>query len=322
MIGFGNIGRELHRQLTQPAVATRLGLQPKPEFVLRSKDNGRLAKMKDLPDVVFVAIPSTDNGRPAYGYISAVLKKGKVVVTAEKGALANNFAALQKQSDDFKRLGVNATVGGGTRLVSALQQYCEDPANIRQLHLALNGTLTAIFSTMTAGTSLDRAVEQAVKAGYAEPGHQNPQDVIRSEAEGDTPKKAAILFNSLGLSRKVLDWRQLEFKLSDDDISHAVKEAQDRRFVVSVYPAGRNGPETGVIGGFRVRHDGWLVVGGFRHMGRNPLFYSLANLTGPGCGFVIGLGPDESDGIYSLSGPGAGPSPTVNTMLDDYLSLK
>lgn len=320
LIGFGNIGRELCRQLAQPDVAVRTGLRSEPDFTLRSSSNKSLAEIKNLPDVVFVAIPSTEDGKQAYEYISLLLKAGKLVVTAEKGALANNFAALKKESDNFRRLGVEAAVGGGTRLVTELAGYCRDIANISQLHLVLNGTLTVIFSSLNAGQSLEQAIQKAVKAGYAEPGHQNPRDVIRSEAEGDIPKKTAILFNRLGLSDKILGWRQLSFKLTDNEISRAVKGAKTRRFIVLFYPAG-NRAKDDIIGGFRLRHDGWLITGGFQDVGKNSLLRPLRELTGPGSGFVIGLGPNETDGVYSLTGPGAGARPTVNTMLDDYLNL-
>jgi homoserine dehydrogenase len=173
--------------------------------------------------------------------------------------------------------------------------------------------------------SIGQAVQQAVQLGYAEPGAQNPYEVIKSEAEGDIPKKISILFNRLGLDEELLSWESLQFELEEGDVAQAVEEAKIRRFIVSLYPTegaiAKVEPENDIIGGFKVQHGNWLVVGGFRHTEKNPLFHPLANLTGPGNGFVIGLGPDETDGVYGLTGPGAGPRPTVNTMLDDYLSL-
>ena len=339
-IGAGNIGGGLGEQLADPAIAARLGLRTRPEFVIRSSGimqaDGQtpagyesLDDVEEMPDVTFVTMPSTESGEEAYGYISTALAAGKMAVTAEKGALANNYASLKAESDDFARLGVEATVGGGTRLVGELEEYCRDRHNISQLHLALNGTLTAIFSSIAppegSGMSLGQAVDQAVQLGYAEPGSQSPHDVIKAEAEGDIPKKTAILFNRLGLSEEVLPWDALAFELTDDDISRVVEEAKIRRFIVSLYPLSgllsSAKPENDVVGGFQAEHGDWLVTGGFRHIEKNPLFYPLANLTGPGNGFAIGLGPDETDGVYSLSGPGAGIRPTVNTMLDDYLGL-
>jgi homoserine dehydrogenase len=319
LIGYGKIGRELCRQTAQPKVASRIGLRPKPEFILRSKGSKRLDE-EALPDVVFVAIPSSEDGQAAYEYITQILRAGKKVITAEKGALANYYAELSQASGCFKYLGVEAAVGGGTRLVAELAGYCRDPENISQLHLVLNGTLTAIFSRISKGYSLNEAVRSAIKAGYAEPGEKDPLAVIRAEAEGDIPKKTAILFNRLGLSNKVLDWRELDFKLTRSELLKSVEEAIDRRFIVSIYKTG-NETETDVVGGFHVEHDGWLIVGGFRKVTNDASLGPLASLTGADNGFVIELGPSGTDGTYSLIGPGAGPRPTVNTMLDDYLSL-
>lgn len=139
-------------------------------------------------------------------------------------------------------------------------------------------------------------------------------------------KKTAILFNKLGLSDDLIDWGQLKFELTDDQIAEAIEEAKIRRFIVSIYSKGyleKNSarcPESDIIGGFNIDHADWRLVGGFRNIERNPLFDPLARLAGPSNGAVIGLGPNETDGVYTVSGPGAGVRPTVNTMLDDYIS--
>jgi len=340
LIGYGNIGKEVAHQLAQENVAQRMRLSSMPAFIIRQRGvmsgNGEtpltLEEAEDFDrstEVVFVAIPSTDDGKSATGYIARFLDHGQRVVTAEKGGLANNFNLLKKKSDDFHRLGISAAVGGGTRLMNVAREYCRDTANITQMHLALNGTLTSIMSSVAppegAGLSLGQAVDQAVRLGYAEPGSESPYDVIRGEAEGDIPKKTAIFFNALGLADEPIGWKEIAIKLSDDQIKQVIEEAKVRRFIVSIYNerfVGKHlGPEDDIIGKFTFSKDGWLIVAGFRHTDRNPLFGPLAELTGPGNGLVIGLGPDEKDGVYKVTGPGAGPAPTVNTMLDDHLKM-
>lgn len=341
LIGYGNIGQELARQLGQEHVASRMGLSPLPAFVLRSggfraADGETPLAVENLQDfdlplgVVFVAMPSTDDGKDAKGYISYFLENDSKVVSAEKGAMANYFTELRQQSGSFRRLGINATVGGGTRVMSVAREYCRDTDNVTQIHLALNGTLTAIMSSVAppegAGMSLGQAVDQAVRLGYAEPGSESPYDVIRSEAQGDIPKKTAIFFNAVGLANEPMNWKDIKIELTDEDIKQVLEEAKVRRFIVSMYPErfadGHTGPEEDIIGKFEIARDGWLIVAGFRHTDRNPLFGPLAELTGPGNGMVIGLGPDEKDGVYKITGPGAGPAPTVNTMLDDYSRIE
>ena len=342
LVGFGNIGREVTRQLGQPAVAKRLELETQPRFIAEAKGilkaDGHtptgyknLAAIAELPDVTFIAIPSSNDGKVAYGYIEHILKRGKMAITAEKGALANHYGQLRAASDDFKRFGITATVGGGTRLLSVAKQYCQDLENISQIHLALNGTLSAIMDWVAplagSGLSLEAAAKQAVAKGFAEPGSASATAIIKAEAEGDIPKKLAIFCNSVGLSHRLLNWHKLHFSLSEQEISQAVNPKQPRRFIVSLYPLSSVGnsasvAEDGRIGGFDVQHDGWQLIGGFRRLDANPLFGALAALTGPGNGLVIGLGPRISDGVYAVTGPGAGVNPTANAMIDDFVRLR
>jgi homoserine dehydrogenase len=342
LIGFGNIGHEVVRQIGQPAVAKRLGLKVDPEFIATTKGvlkadghtlsgHKNLGEAAGLVEVVFIAIPSSDDGKAGYDYVSQILQKGKMAVTAEKGAIANHYTELRLASDNFKRFGITATVGGGTRLLQLAREYAKDIGNITQIHLALNGTLAAImdWAAPLRGDKLPlaTAAKKAVEKGYAEPGSDSAISIIRAEAEGDIPKKLAIFYNTVGLGDKLLDWHKLRFSLSDDQIQKALDSDIPRRFIVSLYPQSyvssrQNFFEDDILGGFNIEHDGWRLVGGFRRIDANPLFSALASLTGPGNGMVIGLGPNASDGVYAVTGPGAGVNPTVNTMLDDYIRLK
>ena len=340
-----NIGAEVVHQLGQAEVADRHHLESMPRFVMRAsgiyvpsiedvsglEPSGHtcLEDIDDLPEVAFLAIPSYDDGKEAFAYISHWLKRGGTVITAEKGAMANFFPELREMSYDFRRLGINATVGGGNRFIEEALMRCRDRKNVTQIHAVLNGTLTKIMSSIAplGGTpySLGQGVEEAVDLKYAEPGHESPIDVIRGEAEGDIPKKTAIFFNAV-LADEPIDWRDLKFELKEDEIHDILEEAEVRRFIVSIYSKrfakNHRWPESDIKGGFYKEHEDWIIVGGFRHTQKNPLFRRLAELSGPDNGMIIGLGPNEKDGIYPYSGPGAGPSPTVMSMLDDRLKME
>jgi homoserine dehydrogenase len=343
LIGFGNIGHEVLRQISQSAVAKRIGLEQKPLYIFErvgvlGPDGRTLTKYKDLSelpelaDVNFIALPSSNDGKLALSYILPLLEKGKLVITAEKGALANHFSGLKAASDGFKRFGITATVGGGTRLLYVAREYSQDIDNITQIHLALNGTLAAMMDWVSPvakkdGFSLDEAAKQAVAHGYAEPGSTSPAAIIKAEAEGDIPKKLAIFYNIVGLGPSLVDWSALQFSLTDEQITQAASKTSPRRFIASLYsPAyvadNPAAPKDDIIGGFNIEHDGWRLVGGFRRADADPLFAPLANLSGPGNGIVVGLGPDASDGVYAVTGPGAGVNPTVNAMIDDFIRLK
>ncbi|HUP26440.1 MAG TPA: hypothetical protein VM124_02210 [Candidatus Limnocylindrales bacterium] len=342
LIGYGKIGGEVARQLGQEDVAARMGLSPLPSFIVRRtgimEPDGEtpsrfssLAEIDDFPEVTFIALPSTNDGIVATEHISHILERGKVAVTAEKGSLANNFALLKELSDGFRRLGINAAYGGGTREMDVAKIYCRDLANVSQIHLVPNGTTTGILSLVgprgdASPMSLGQAVEQALVLKYADPGSETPEEVIKQEVEGDIPKKTAIYFNNVGLSPKLLNWHDLRFELSSADLQRVRREARIRRFIVSLYSQRFHDTvcpvEEDIISGFDVQHDGWQIVGGFQHVESNPLFADLARLTGPGNGAVYGLGPYERDGVYHNTGPGAGVGPTVNTKLDDWLRIR
>src|SRR5665213_66101 len=123
LTGAGNIGRELLRQVAQPEVSARLGLEPRPTYVVNSTGTwqhdletpSRIANLDDFdnehfPAYHFVALPSSGDGAVAMEHISRILQRGKVAITAEKAALANHFAPLREASDGFQRLGIDATV--------------------------------------------------------------------------------------------------------------------------------------------------------------------------------------------------------------------
>lgn len=336
LIGPGGVGGELQQQLADAQTAERLGLHTMPSFVIRSSGvygpdgqaiGRRLGDVPDLPETIFIAVPTTDDGTVAKGYITEVLSRGSNVVTAEKGAIANFYPELKRVSHNFDCLGFSASVGGGTRMIPELRTYCSDPGNVSQIHVSLNGTLAAIFGDMAppsgSGMSFDAAVKRAVELGYAEPGAKSPLDVIRGEAQGDIPKKVGILFNALGLSSKFFEWQKLRFTLSDAQIRQAVQQADKRRFIISIYPehALSAGQQADIVGGFDVAHDGWRIAGGFQDITTNPHLASFAAANGPTNGFVVALGEHGSHGTYALSGPGAGVGPTVGSMLHDYVRM-
>ena len=346
--GTGKIGREVIRQAGKPAVAARYGWDPDP-IAITNRHGAFLRGEKELvpyqdfgelgirPDLVFMTVPS-DQHEFEFQHEKYFLESGATVITAAKGGMAYYPRELRDLSNNFFHLGVRAAVGGGTRLMVVGEELCRDKANISQIHLALNGTLNAIMSGIGPrgeAMSIGQSVEQASELKFAEPSEEGEEidhfEVIRAEAEGDVPKKVSIFLNALGFFEEPIKWTDIDIKLADGDIAEAQDNARVRRFIVSIYPKWyqmrhKRYQEKGIIGEFEMDYpdvddpNSWHIVAGFRDVETNPLFYRLGDLSGPGNGIVVGLGPGETDGIYAYSGPGAGPRPTANAMLDDYLS--
>ena len=118
LIGYGNVGKAVADRLDQIDVEP-IGMIKSDSLVHDmdsnkpiSTDTGAWKTLK--PDIVFLTMPSTEDGIAAHGYISHFIKSGVPVVTAEKGAMANYFDELLPHVD--RLLGISATVGGGTRM--------------------------------------------------------------------------------------------------------------------------------------------------------------------------------------------------------------
>ncbi len=335
VVGRGNIGGELIAAI--PADAG-LDLSPSPDFIATSKginasdgihDYG-VADIRDIPpglmpDTLFVACPTTDDGLPASTYVEHALRSGKTVITAEKGALSANFAGMRELSDGFRRLGFTATVGGGSLLLPHAKWLIQgNPNGMSRFVGKFNGTVEATFNDASEefgrGVPPEEAIAKAVELGYAEPGSHEPFDVLRAELDGDIPKKLHIFLSYiLGLEGLTVDGLR-GTSLDDDTISQAF--AEDRRHVVSVtnLSLGEPQPEGMLIGGISREYQGWLIETGFQRIGEQALA-RLHSMTGPGNGFALFLGRDGRDGTHTLTGPGAGAGPTVESMLRDHRLL-
>lgn len=336
-VGYGNVGQAI------PKRCDDLGLVQS-EYIVRSSgiysfnkdksekfisgDTAFWENDKVIKDVkiAFLSIPSFEDGKRAFEIIEGLLSKNIKVVTSEKGAFANFYPELEPKLDE---IGISATVGGGTGLVSYLAGRVNPRTN--QIHAILNGTLNFIMHGIAEGGTAGQVIDQAVTLGYAEPGATNHLDVINGEIVGDIPKKTSIIWNSV--MRPLLDKNkflkvedlfkspQPPISLDQKSLNRLISEAGSRRFIVSIIKDSEEIAEDDIIAGFRKElGNDWIIIGGFRRISDNPLFKAL-KIPGPGNGVVIAGGPNESDGVYQTSGPGAGAGPTAAAMAQDARRL-
>lgn len=340
IVGAGNVGGSLIDMVAKPEVAERHNLQPAPDFVLRrdgwhqGSAQGEVVthiQPHETPfsDVLFIATPSTPDHEPMLSMMrSQVYDSQRMVVTAEKGSLAENYEHFAVAHG--KVFGYWATVGGGSKLVQKLELDAQDTSNIKELHLATNATLTYIFSGVASGESLDEVVNAAGKLGYAEPGATGVYDVIHQEAAGDVPRKTAIVLQTIFPEMVGLDLlKKMDTDLSEDQILEALNEADRYRYLVSVFPehAGDQAERMGEgrLGGFMFEHEGWIVLGGFQRTDRTNALKRFNTVAGAGAGYYINLGPKDKstiDGENFVVGTGAGGAVTANAMLDNYQALR
>ncbi len=168
IIGHGKIGQEIEAQLRHQETNWHIRYIVTRRKAVTYYENGKKDESSVQPDwtnvdLVFLAIPTADDGSAALTHLLHFVKRGIPVVTCEKGALANRFEALQPYLDS---IGYSATVGGGSDLIPALQRrMSRRPAVI---HVVLNGTVHYIWNRLAQGAPLEQAATEARKLDCAE----------------------------------------------------------------------------------------------------------------------------------------------------------
>ena len=315
IIGVGNIGLELRGKLGL--------LDWDVEFVLKSdgvyKNEQKIDVLENYlsycesVDVVFLAIPTSDDGKVASDYIYNIVNKNIPVVTCEKGALSNYYSRLEPYLD---KIGYSASVGGGTRLLNYAETMMSE--DVTSMHLIVNGTLNYIFEQMSKDESIGEAVKNAQRLGYVEPGATDILDIINGEACSDVPMKISILHNVCGLGKPIKAKDIKVKKISKIELEQLIDEAHLRRYVVSFRKNFLE--EDGVIGGFVYKSGEWNICAGFKDISKNKIYMQLKS-SEVNNAILITKGVYNADGIYKLKGPGAGAGPTTSSMIKDALTF-
>ena len=320
IIGFGNIGKKLYEKLLENGwkvtfiVTSEHVFGDSPDNP-KDKSENWLNYCRDV-DIVFLAIPTFDDGRTAFNYITAVIEKGIPVVTCEKGALSNYFAELKPI---LNRIGYSATVGGGSGMIHFLQRRFF--SGIREVHAIVNSTMNYIWDDLRMGNPLGHIVEEVKRLGYAEPGEKDPIKIILGEAGPDVTKKTSILFNLCFRPKTILHAKDIKVVLTDEMVKKAITEAISRRFVVSFEREGNFKEKDNDITAFTHHIEEWVISGGFKRTD-NPLIARLCNSTTWVNNAILTVeGEDGSGGIYFCVGPGAGASPVATAMISDAEGL-
>jgi homoserine dehydrogenase len=202
LVGAGVVGGGVVKNLTRNAdlIAERLGTRLNLKWVC-DKDAARLKalpvpdgvrtddanKVLNDPDV-HVVVELVGGTGFARSLTLDALKKGKVVVTANKALLAHHgeeiFAAAAANKTNIF---YEASVCGGIPIIKALREGFV-ANHFPLIYGIVNGTCNYIFSRMTAeGKDFKEVLDEAQKLGYAE------ADPTLDIEGGDSAHKATIL---------------------------------------------------------------------------------------------------------------------------------
>ncbi len=224
IIGFGSVGKGVIKVLSERAdgvfkviaitdskgaVIDENGLDL--VLVLRQKSNGDLKRankasmdvVRDMDYDILVEVTPTDakTGEPGLSYITEALKRGKSVVTSNKGPVALKYkelCELAKKNDALFLF--EATVGGAMPVFNLMRMPLAGN-RVNSIMGIFNGTCNYILSRMAdEGLPYDMVLSEAKELGIAE---ADPA----YDVEGiDTALKVVILANAVfGMDVKLDD---------------------------------------------------------------------------------------------------------------------
>ncbi len=169
LLGFGTVGShvyELAKNRDDVTVSAVLSRRPRSELDCTvTADFDEIVRDKSI-DVVVEVMGGIE---PAYSYITAAMRAGKHVVTANKQLMCEHYDELLALAKECGvRLRCTAAAGGGIPWLASLSRLAAVD-EITSVDGVLNGTTNYILSAMTAdGASYEEALQKAQEEGLAE----------------------------------------------------------------------------------------------------------------------------------------------------------
>lgn len=183
LLGFGNVGTGVYKILrnNNDVILHREGFRLKIEKILvRNIAKKRMTEVEsslftdqasdilDNPEIEVIA-ELMGGVEPALQYITAALKKGKAVVTANKEVMAKYWTELEEIArQNHAGLYYEASVGGGIPVIKVMGESLQ--ANrVTGMMGIINGTTNYILTKMSEeGRSFESVLAEAQRLGYAE----------------------------------------------------------------------------------------------------------------------------------------------------------
>ncbi len=301
VFGYGVVGHGLYDVLKQ----TR-GLNAEvARIVVKHRD-----KKRDLPAEMFsfdksdilnddsldVVVELIDNADDAFDIVSAALKKGKAVVSANKKMIAEHLQELYDlQQEHNVPFLYEASACGSIPVIRNLEEYYDNDL-LASLEGICNGTTNYILTkTSEENLSYENALKQAQELGFAE---SNPTlDVKGFDAKF---KLTILTLHTFGLVVKPTDIFNFGIQnLSIADSTYAREKGYKIKLIAHTY-----------------RTDGKIVAYVIpKFIKPQDLFFDVRNEFN-----AVQLGAAFSDKQFFL-GKGAGSYPTGSAVLSDIAAL-
>jgi homoserine dehydrogenase len=190
LLGCGTVGSSVAQWLTQArdAIARRTGVgyelraiairdpyKPRPPALDRALFTTDARSVVESPKVDAV-IELIGGVSDAMALVQRALESGRHLVTANKDLLATAGSRLHSlAARTGASLRFDAAVGGAIPILRTLDEALASD-NITAVAGVVNGTSTAILSSLEAGMAFEAALERAQRLGYAEADPSNDVD--------------------------------------------------------------------------------------------------------------------------------------------------
>lgn len=268
-------------------------------------------------DIVFLCIPTMDDGRIAHGYLEFFARKGIPIVTCEKGALSNYPDDL-RSNGYMEKIGYSATVGGGTGMLPHIKRFVRGRRDVF-VHAVLNASLNFMWEDMSlcntqASVSLRKLQELKCTEGEGD----NALSAVNKELL-DAVRKTCIAWNVCMREDHSLRPKEIDIKLlTEEDLVNLIRNAKRKCCIASFRPPGTPVEEV-VVGGFVTTCDGWTINLGFKNVDKSiPAFDWLPSGLNNSV-LIANMG--NLDSYVGPTGPGAGIEATVSAMMADAREL-
>lgn len=191
-----------------------------------------------------IATPSVIGGEIEGQYILDFLATKAPGATAAKGISNGELFRLVKQATMLGEAPSNSfdystAVGGNVTVLENLRQLTRDGLwnGYSDISVNPNGTLAFTETKMAQGSTIDKAVAEAQRMGYAEkpkPGEELTAAEILGQEINDSGFKASIMANTMGLkiNGNYVDFSDVTPNVSPEDIISALMDGGYRNLVV------------------------------------------------------------------------------------------
>ena len=245
----------------------------------------------DSIDLVIEVLGGVDPGKE---YIKSLLKKGKVVITANKDIIADCGQELITLAEENNTcLYFEAAVAAGIPVLKPLIESLRGEELTKVLGI-INGTSNYILTSMEEGSTYEEALSTAQELGYAEPDPTNDVEGIDAKYKamilsllcfGVSPNDDAVFTEGISnITKEDFDWA--------DRLDKTIK-------LVAQIDSNENG--------FNARVHPVLIDK------KHPLAAIRGALNA-----VVAEGENIDQLVFS--GPGAGANPTASAVMGDVLS--